>query len=142
MPTALGRTYESSLNPLHAILLAGTVPLFLGVLLSDLAYASSYEVQWKNFSSWLIIGGLVFGGFAMLWAFIELFRTYQHRQRSIIFFVLLLATFILGFCNALIHAKDAWASMPEALILSSIVAVLAVTSTGIGFYTSRAGGLE
>ena len=97
MPTALGRTYESSLNPLHAILLAGTVPLFLGVLLSDLAYASSYEVQWKNFSSWLIIGGLVFGGFAMLWAFIQLFQTYQYRQRSIIYFVLLLATFILGF---------------------------------------------
>jgi uncharacterized membrane protein len=142
VPAALGRAYESSLHPLHAILLAGTIPLFLGVLLSDLAYASSYEVQWKNFSSWLIVGGLVFGGFAMLWAFIELFRTSQHRQKSIIYFVLVFATFIFGFLNALVHAKDAWASMPEALILSSIGAVLAVTAAGIGFYTSRAGGLE
>jgi hypothetical protein len=61
------RTHQRPLHPLHAILLAGTVPLFLGVLLSDIAYAASYEVQWKNFASWLIVGGLVFGGFALRW---------------------------------------------------------------------------
>src|SRR4051812_21981676 len=57
-----------SLHPLHAFLLAASVPLFLGALLSDLTYFSSHEVQWKNFASWLIIGGLIFGGFALLWA--------------------------------------------------------------------------
>ena len=57
--------HQRSLHPLHAVLLAGTVPLFLGVLFSDIAY-SSYEVQWKNFASWLIVGGLLFGGLALL----------------------------------------------------------------------------
>ena len=46
-----------TLHPLHALLLAGTVPLFLGVLLSDVAYATSDQMQWKNFASWLNAGG-------------------------------------------------------------------------------------
>ena len=128
-------TVGRSLHPLHAVLLAGTVPLFLGVLLSDIAYALSYEVQWKNFASWLIVGGLVFGGFALLWALAGLFRVDQRGRRRTIYFLLLLATCVLSFINALVHAKDAWASMPEDLILSAIVAAIAITATGFGFST-------
>jgi uncharacterized membrane protein len=141
MRAAFGTTRHRPIHPLHVVLLAATIPLFLGVLLSDLAYASSYELQWKNFASWLIIGGLVFGGFALLSALIGLFRA-GRRGRRTISFVLLLAAWILGVINALVHAKDAWASMPEALILSAIVAVLAVAATGFGFSTRRAGAVE
>jgi uncharacterized membrane protein len=116
--------------------------LFLGVLLSDIGYAFSYEVQWKNFASWLLVGGLVFGGFALLGAFIGLFRADQRGRRSTIYFVLLLAAWVLGFINALVHAKDAWASMPESFILSAIIAVLVLVATGFGFSTLRAGGWE
>ena len=63
------------LHPLHAILLAFPFPLFLGALLSDLAYWATFQVQWINFSSWLIAGGLFVGGFALLWALIDLFRS-------------------------------------------------------------------
>ncbi len=142
MLAALERTYQKPLHPLHAVLLAGTVPLFLGVLLSDIAYSSSYEIQWKNFSSWLIVGGLVFGGFALLWALIGLLRAGQRRQGPIIYFLLLLAIWVLGFINALVHAKDAWASMPTALVLSAIVAALAIAATGFGFSTLRAASLK
>jgi uncharacterized membrane protein len=127
--------HQRSLHPLHAILLAGTVPLFLGVLLSDIAYASSYEVQWKNFASWLIVGGLVFGGFALLWALIDLFRADKRRR---LYFFVLLASWGVGFVDALVHAKDAWASMPEGLILSAVVAALAITATAFGFSSFRA----
>ena len=71
------RTYRidrTGIHPLHAFLLISSVPLFLGGLLSDWAYSSSYEIQWTNFASWLIAGALVFAGFALLWAFIELLR--------------------------------------------------------------------
>jgi uncharacterized membrane protein len=122
------------------VLLAGTVPLFLGVLLGDIAYAWSYEVQWKNFASWLIAGGLVFGGFALPWALSRLFRSSQRGWRSVIYFFLLLAAWVLGFMNALVHAKDAWATMPEGLILSGIVAALAIAATGLGFSISYARG--
>ncbi|HEY7383176.1 MAG TPA: DUF2231 domain-containing protein [Beijerinckiaceae bacterium] len=141
MAVIVAHTQQSSLHPLHAVLLAGTVPLFLGVLLSDVAYAVSYEVQWKNFASWLIVGGLVFGAVALLWALVGLFRAGGRARQPIIYFLLLLAAFALGFVNALVHAKDVWASMPEALILSAIVAALAVAATGLGFSSPRAGGL-
>src|SRR5690606_13670165 len=64
--TTTYRTHRNWPNPLHATLLAGTVPLFLGALLSDIAYYRSFHIQWSNFASWLIAGGLVFCGLAIL----------------------------------------------------------------------------
>jgi uncharacterized membrane protein len=131
------------LHPLHAILLAFPFPLFLGALLSDLAYWSSFQVQWANFSSWLIAGGLLVGAFALLWALILLFRSGTARnRRPVIYFVVLLAMWVLGFVNALVHAKDAWATMPEGLYLSVITALLALVAAWIGYSGFRAGEVE
>jgi uncharacterized membrane protein len=122
------------LHPLHAILLAFPLALFLGALASDLAYRSTFHIQWANFSSWLIAGGLLVGGFAVLWALINLFRRGTARKgRLIIYFVVLLAMWALGFVNALVHAKDAWATMPEGLYLSAITTLLALVAAWIGY---------
>ncbi len=129
-----------AIHPLHAFLLAGSVPLFLGALLSDIAYARSYQVQWSNFASWLMAGALVFAGISMLWALIDLFRTGRRGNRPLGYFVLLLSTWVLGFINALVHAKDAWAMMPTGLILSVLVTALACLAAWAGLSTPRAGG--
>jgi uncharacterized membrane protein len=129
------------LHPLHAVLLAGTIPLFLGALLSDVAYAQSYDIQWDNFASWLLVGGLVFGGLALLSALVGLIRADQRRGRYALYFLLLLATWVVGFIDVLIHAKDAWASMPMGLILSVIVTVLAGMATWAGFASWRPGAM-
>ena len=136
MAATLDRTFPRAVHPLHAFLIAATVPLFLGALLSDVTYSNSYHVQWSNFASWLIVGGLVFSGAALLWALVDLFRI-GRRGKPLILFLLLLAMFVLGFINALVHAKEAWASMPAGLILSVIVSALAIAATWIGF--ARAG---
>ena len=133
------RTYHRGLHPVYAFLLASTVPLFLGALLSDWAYSSSYEVQWTNFASWLIVGGLIFAGFALVWALVDLLRADRRGGRRMTSFLLLLATFVLGFINSLVHAKDVWAAMPAGLVLSLIVAVLAIAATWIGFSSLRVG---
>lgn len=117
-----------SIHPFHAALLAGTVPLFLGALLSDIAYARTYEIQWANFASWLIVGGLVFGAAALVCAVVDLFRS----ARAIVSSLLLLLVWALGFVNALVHAKDAWAMMPTGLVLSTVVFVLACAATWVG----------
>ena len=139
MAAAVDRRDGVILSPLHAVLLAGIVPLFLGVLLCDWAYGSTYEIQWKNFASWLLVGALVYGGVALLWSLIDLVRADRRGGRPLLYFLLLLAAWVLGFINALVHAKDAWASMPAALILSVIVALLAVAAPVLGFATRRAG---
>jgi hypothetical protein len=64
--------YRYRPGPLHAMLLAGTVPLFLGALLSDIAYYNSFQIQWANFAAWLIAGGLLFAGLALLFALANL----------------------------------------------------------------------
>jgi uncharacterized membrane protein len=123
-----------SLHPLHAILLAFPLPLFLGALISDFAYRSTFHIQWANFSSWLIAGGLLVGGFALLWALINLFRRGPaSKGRLAVYFLVLLAMWGLGFVNALVHAKDAWATMPEGLYLSAVTALLALVAAWIGY---------
>lgn len=134
------RTLRERLHPIHAVLLAGTIPLFLGGLLSDMAYASSYHIQWANFASWLIVGGLIFAGFALLWAIVNLIRADRRSGPQFIYAALLLATWLLSFYNSLTHAKDAWASMPAGLILSVIAVLLACASTWIGLTKFGVGG--
>jgi len=133
---------QRPIHPLHAVLLAGTVPLFLGVLLTDLAYSNTYEIQWKNFASWLLVGGLVFGGFTLLWAVIDVVRAALRTTRKLIYVSLLLVLWVLGFIDALVHAGDAWASMTAALLLSTIVVVLAMAATWLSFSSSHAGAAE
>lgn len=118
---------------MHAVLAFSALPLFLGALLSDWAYAESYEVQWTNFASWLIAGGLVFAGIALLWATVDVLRSSATRhRRGALYLVLLLASFVLGFVNALVHAKDAWAAMPAGLVLSVVVLLLVAAASVIG----------
>ncbi|HDS1743716.1 DUF2231 domain-containing protein [Pseudomonas putida] len=132
--------YRCTPSPLHAILLAGTVPLFLGALLSDIAYFKSYQIQWSNFASWLIAGGLLFCGLTLLFALANLVRAERKGGRPTLYFLLLLVTWVLGLINAFEHAKDAWAVMPAGLVLSLIVTVLACVAAWLGMSNLRSGG--
>lgn len=134
--------YRTTPSPLHAILLAGTVPLFLGGLFSDIAYYQTYQIQWANFAAWLIAGALVFCGLALLFALVNLVRAEHKGGRPVLYFLLLLVTFVLGLVNAFEHAKDAWAAMPSGLILSVIVTALAIVSAWTGLTNLRSGGAK
>jgi uncharacterized membrane protein len=118
------------LHPLHAILLSFPLPLFLGAMLSDLAYSATFHMQWANFAAWLIAGGLLVGAFAVLWALVDLF---SRSRRAVAYFATLLAMWVVGFVNALVHAKDAWATMPAGLYLSIVTTLLALIAAWLGF---------
>lgn len=140
--TTLPTYYATRPGPLHSILLAGSVPLFLGALLSDIAYGQTYQIQWANFASWLIAGALVFSGFALLFALVNLVRAERKSGRPAVYFLLLLAAWVLGLVNAFQHAKDAYAMMPAGLVLSAIVTLLAVVATWIGLTNLRSGAAQ
>jgi uncharacterized membrane protein len=116
--------------------LGGVLPLFLGALLADYAYWSSYEIQWSNFAAWLLVGAMVITTLALLCALVGLARGSRARAYT----ALLVLTWVVGFFNSLHHARDAWAIMPGALVLSAIVTVLALLATWVGFARLRVGG--
>ena len=124
-------------HPLHLVFLAGALPLFLGALLSDIAYYRTEVIQWNNFAQWLLAGALVFAAVPLLMSLIGLFR----GRRALVYFIVLLVLWVIGFVDSLVHASDAWASMPRGLWLSLIAAVLAVIATWLGFARHRAGGV-
>ena len=131
------------IHPVHAVLLASSLSLFLGALLSDWAYASTYLNQWLNFAAWLNAGALIFAGAALLWAVIDFFRADVARDRAgALYLLVLLTTVVLAFIDALVHAKDGWATMPAGLILSLLVFLLALFATWLGFSTLRAGAMR
>jgi uncharacterized membrane protein len=64
---------------------------------------------------------------------VDVLRSSVNRHRpGLIYLTLLLATFVVGFINALVHGKDGWAAMPTGLILSVVVAVLVTSASAIG----------
>lgn len=136
MDSTAVRTRPWAIHPFHAAVLGGVLPLFLGALLADYAYWSSYEIQWANFAAWLLIGAMVMTSLALVCGIIGLLR--GHRRP--IYLLLLAATWLVGFFNALHHARDAWAIMPAALMYSIIVSALALLATWVGFSSLRAGG--
>ncbi|MDR6993109.1 DUF2231 domain-containing protein [Luteimonas sp. 3794] len=126
------------LHPLHLLLAGSAFPLFLGALIADIAYARSYEIQWTNFASWLLVGALVFAVIALVWALVSLLTPTARTRTRFIYVGLLALTCVLGFVNSLIHAMDAWQKMPQALVWS----VLCVASIGASLWFALGGTLR
>ena len=83
------------------------------------------------------VGAMVLVGVALVFALVDLFRA--GKGRGVPYFVLLVVTFALGVVNALVHGQDAWAIMPEAVVLSAVVFLLACVATWLGFSGYRRG---
>ncbi len=138
MAVAAERPYRRVIHPLHAFLLAAAFPLFLGAMITDIAYARTYEIQWSNFASWLLAGALVFAACALLWSVIDYVRG-GRGTRPLLYMLLLLAAWVVGFIGSLVHARDAWAMMPNGLVLSVVATVLAGAAAYLGFSAIRVG---
>ena len=133
---------NSAIHPVHAALLAGSTALFLGAATSDAAYSTTYEIQWNNFASWLLVGALVLSGIALVFAAVDLARAGRRAQGAGAYAVILLTTWIIGLFDAFMHARDAWASMPAGLWMSVIAALLACVATWLGFRSLRLGPVQ
>lgn len=135
MATAYRPARVTRSHPVHGMLSAYPLALFTAALVSDIAYANTAQMQWANFSVWLIAGGLLMGVLAAIAGIIDAVthRGIPRRRpwpHSIgVALMLLLALF-----NAFVHSRDAWTSVvPTGLTLSAIVAALAVVTSWMGY---------
>lgn len=122
-------------HPIHAILLSFPIALFTAAVATDLAYLRFAEIQWTNFSSWLITGALVFGGLVLAWAAVSLIVPPRSSEpRRFAYPAVLLVMWIVGLVNAFKHSQDGWSSVGAfGLGLSIVSAVLAVVAGVIAY---------
>ena len=110
-------------QPLYSLLLPIPVLCFVGTLLVDLAYRrSGGNLMWLNFSSWLLLTGLLFGVIAALLLLVEVVRAPRLRSGAgWAHMGLFYAALIVEFVNIFVHSRDGWtAVVPTGFTLSLI----------------------
>lgn len=119
-------------HPLHAMLVPVPVVCFTGALLTDITYACSADIQWSNFSAWLLAFGIIFAVIAAIAGLIDFVARPGIRHRRIAWLhmigngvVLIVALF-----NNLVHTRDAWTSVVPTGLILSLVTVLIMLVTG------------
>ena len=130
-------TTGDGLHPVHAILLGFPIALFSSALVADVAYLRTAEIQWTNFSAWLISGALLIGGLLLAWALISLvigWRSEGQRTRRLLYVFILAAMLALGLVNIFKHSMDAWSSVETlGLVLTVLCTLLALLAGAIAF---------
>lgn len=95
---------------------------FTLTFLSDIVYWQTADLQWQNFSAWLLFAGLFFGVTALILSFIDILRPSTRWRRALWPAALVyVCVLVLALVNSLVHAGDGWtAVVPTGLILSAI----------------------
>ena len=73
-------------QPIHPMLVPFPIVSFVGALATDIAYASTTEMMWADFSAWLLVVGMITGILTSIAGLIDLLRnrlmraTGRHRN--------------------------------------------------------------
>ena len=126
-------------RPLHRLMLAFPISLFTFALFTDIAYLRTAEIQWTNFSAWLITGALVFGGVAVAFSIIDLvLGARRGRSRGpLVHLITLALAWVLGLVNSFKHSQDAWSSVGAFGLILSLLCTLLVLVAGWIAYSPR-----
>jgi uncharacterized membrane protein len=124
METSRQQTREPRL--LHPHLISGGATLLMGALVSDIFYSQTANMQWANFSVWLITAGLILALLAGLALLLDLALGRSGRV-SWVHLCALAGAALLSLLNVFVHSRDAWTSVvPQGLELSLLVAICLV----------------
>lgn len=108
----------------HRFFIGAGGALLMAALFTDFMYQSNSLIQWSNFSTWLILGGLVLALASAIVLAIEVFlgRTGPISRFD---FILLAVAVVLSIFNELVHTRDAWTTVvPTGITLSAVVFIL------------------
>lgn len=100
--------------------------LFVGTLIFDVTYMSTRNVFWGKGAAWLVTTGLII---AIIPRLLNLGHVWFQRRRRVsrierIDFWLYLAGIAAAIVNAFVHSRDAYAMVPDNVILSVVTVVL------------------
>ena len=119
-------------HPLHPLLVPFPIVCFTGALLTDIAYANTADMQWANFSVWLLTFGLIGGSLAVVTGLIDWFGDPAVRSiaAATVHGVGNAVVMLLALWNVFVHSRDAWTSVVPTGLTLSVVTVLLMGVTG------------
>ncbi|HXR96192.1 MAG TPA: DUF2231 domain-containing protein [Rhizomicrobium sp.] len=119
-------------HPLHPMLVPVPITCFAGTLVTDIAYAVTANMQWANFSAWLLFAGLVVAFFAVIAGFIDFLGERRIRDLSAVWIHAIgnAIALILAIINIFVHSRDAYTSVVPLGLILSVLTVLILLVTG------------
>lgn len=125
------RPLRVAAHPVYSTLLPIPIVCFIAALITDLVYLGHPDMMWLDFSSWLLLAGLIGGGFAGVVLIFELVRAGRARAGALtLHFILLLAAWLVEVFNSFIHARDGWTAVAGTGITLSILGALLSLAAG------------
>jgi uncharacterized membrane protein len=121
--------------PIHAMLVPFPIVCFTGALLTDITYSNSPQVQWANFSEWLLAVGLIMGVLAAIFGLIDFLAAGRARPRiGWIHLIGNAIVLLLALVNNFVHSRDGWTGVvPTGLTLSALTFVLMLVTGFLGW---------
>lgn len=122
-------------HSVHGMLDHFPIACFTLALLTDIAYWRSANLMWQHFSEWLLFAGLVIGGFAFLFAIIDVAVNRELRATGLAWPYLLgtLVVLALATLNSFVHAADGWVGVvPWGLALSALTVFVLILTAWFG----------
>ena len=122
--------------PLHPTLVSFPIACIGGTLLTDIAYWQTANMQWANFSAWLLAAGLVVALFAGIAGLIDLIADRRVRALGIAWGYAggNLLAWLIAIFNSFVHSRDSWTSVvPTGLILSALTVVILLVTGWMGW---------
>ncbi|MBW1252831.1 DUF2231 domain-containing protein [Pantoea allii] len=107
---------------LYALLEPVPLGFFVAAWLFDIIYMKTYIILWSISASWLIAIGLVMAILPRVISLVYMFRGSTAPEKT--HFWLSLVAVLLAIANAFIHSRDAYAVVPTAAVLSTLVVIL------------------
>lgn len=120
-------------HPLYLLLVAFPIACFFGALATDIAYATTADMIWADFSAWLLAVGIIVGVIAALAGLVNLLGHHRRRGPVLPVVICCLLVLVLAFFDNLIHTRDAWTSVvPLGLALSAVNVVVILVTLWLG----------
>jgi len=132
-PTLFPRSRASILgHPIHVMLVPVPITCFVGTLISDIIYWQSANMQWANFSAWLLAVGVVVTILAVIAGAIDFLmsRRIRNMRTARIHVGGNIVVFLLALINLFIHSRDGWTSVVPGGLILSFLTVLLLLVTG------------
>lgn len=122
-------------HPIHAMLVPFPIVCFTLVLVSDITYWRTSNLMWHDFSSWLLLAGLIVGALAALAGAVDFIARREVRAQKPAWPHAIgnVVVMIIAVVNSLVHAGDGWtAIVPWGLILSAATVLLLLVTAWLG----------